>query len=130
MNALEPLVGAVRSCTAVSESFDAFNRLAAALAKSQDRRASLGVFAFGADRQGALANGPAWAAPEEHRHLFTPRLAVRPVSEGSGKTVRQVVKTNAPSKESLPHGTLGVFGRIKDLEQGRKRGFHPWGTYA
>jgi|APGre2960657404_1045060.scaffolds.fasta_scaffold341779_2 hypothetical protein len=47
MNALEPLVGAVRSCTAVSESFDAFNRLAAALAKSQDRRASLGVFAFG-----------------------------------------------------------------------------------
>ncbi len=44
---VKPLVGAVRSCTAVSESFDYFNRLAAALAKSQDRRASLGVFAFG-----------------------------------------------------------------------------------
>ena len=47
MKAEEPLVGAVRSCTAVSESFVTFNRLAAALAKSQDRRASLGVFAFG-----------------------------------------------------------------------------------
>ena len=33
-----------------------FNRLAVALAKSQDHRASCGVFAFGADRQGALAN--------------------------------------------------------------------------
>ena len=46
MNALEPRVGAVRSCTAVSESFDAFNRLAAALAKSQDRRASARGFCF------------------------------------------------------------------------------------
>jgi hypothetical protein len=44
---LKPLVGVVRSCTAVSGSFDCFKRLAAALAKSQDRRASLGVFAFG-----------------------------------------------------------------------------------
>jgi hypothetical protein len=34
-----------------------FNRLAVALAKSQDHRASCGVFAFGdLDRQGALAN--------------------------------------------------------------------------
>ena len=47
MNTLEPRVGAVRSCIAVSESFDVFNRFAAALAKSQDRRASSGVFAFG-----------------------------------------------------------------------------------
>lgn len=45
-NRFEPLVGAVRSCTVASESFDLFNRSAAALAKSQDRRASLGVFAF------------------------------------------------------------------------------------
>jgi hypothetical protein len=72
MKVLKPLVGAVRSCTAVSESFETFNRLAAALAKSQDRRASLGVFSFGTDRQGALANGPAWAAPEEHRPLLHP----------------------------------------------------------
>ena len=42
----QPLVGAVRSCTAVSESFGRFNRLAAALAKSQDRRASARGFCF------------------------------------------------------------------------------------
>jgi len=69
---LKPLVGAVRSCMAVGGSFDRFKRLAAALAKSQDRRASLGVFAFGPDRQGAIANGPAWAAPEKHRPPLHP----------------------------------------------------------
>ena len=36
-------------------------------------------------RQGALADGPAWAAPEKHRHSITLRLAVRPVSEGLGE---------------------------------------------
>ena len=46
MNSLEPRRGVVRSCKVASESFDEFNRSAAALAKSQDRRASLGVFAF------------------------------------------------------------------------------------
>ena len=50
--------GTVWSCRTASESFDLlFNRLAVALAKSQDHRASCGVFAFGdLDRQGALAN--------------------------------------------------------------------------
>jgi len=39
--------GTVWSCRTASESFDTFNRLAVALAKSQDHRASCGVFAFG-----------------------------------------------------------------------------------
>jgi len=40
--------GTVWSCRTASESFDLlFNRLAVALAKSQDHRASCGVFAFG-----------------------------------------------------------------------------------
>jgi len=46
MNRLKPLVGVVRSCKVASESFDQFNRLAAALAKSQDRRASSRGFVF------------------------------------------------------------------------------------
>ena len=50
MNQLEPLVGVVRSCQVASESFDVFNRLAAALARSQDHRVLCGVFSFGADR--------------------------------------------------------------------------------
>jgi hypothetical protein len=47
LKVLKPRRGTVRSCTAVGESFETFNRLAAALAKSQDRRVSSGVFAFG-----------------------------------------------------------------------------------
>jgi hypothetical protein len=47
LNVFKPRRGTVRSCTAVSESFDTFNRSAVALAKSQDRRVSSGVFAFG-----------------------------------------------------------------------------------
>jgi len=40
--------GTVWSCRTASESFDLlFNRLAVALAKSQDHRASCGVFVFG-----------------------------------------------------------------------------------
>ena len=39
--------GTVWSCRIASESFDCFNRFAVALAKSQDHRASCGVFAFG-----------------------------------------------------------------------------------
>jgi hypothetical protein len=37
----------VWSCRTASESFDQFNRLAVALAKSQDHRVLCGVFAFG-----------------------------------------------------------------------------------
>jgi hypothetical protein len=42
----------VWSCPTASESFDQFNRLAVALAKSQDHRALCGVFAFGLPRCG------------------------------------------------------------------------------
>ena len=48
--------GSVWSCRTASESFDPFNRLVVAFAKSRDHRASCGVFVFGSDRQGALAN--------------------------------------------------------------------------
>jgi len=40
----------VWSCQVASVTFVDFNRLAAALAKSQDHRASCGVFSFGTDR--------------------------------------------------------------------------------
>ena len=41
------LQGTVWSCRIASEAFGRFNRLAVALAKSQDHRASCGVFVFG-----------------------------------------------------------------------------------
>jgi hypothetical protein len=56
--------GTVWSCQVASESFDLdFNRLAAALAKSQDHRASCGVFSFGnRPSDSRYVTGPAWAA--------------------------------------------------------------------
>ena len=45
--ATETPQGTVWSCKVAGVTFGRFNRLAAALAKSQDHRASCGVFAFG-----------------------------------------------------------------------------------
>ena len=62
----------VWSCRIASESFGLFfKRLAVALAKSQDHRASCGVFSFGLDRQGALADGLHGLNPK-NTALFTP----------------------------------------------------------
>ena len=62
----------VWSCRTASESFGLFfKRLAVALAKSQDHRASCGVFSFGLDRQGALADGLHGLNPR-NTALFTP----------------------------------------------------------
>lgn len=36
-------------------------------------------------RQGASANGPAWAAPKRHRHSLPARFAAQPVREGLHK---------------------------------------------
>ena len=64
--------GTVWSCRVVGESFDqSVQSLAAALAKSQDHRASCGVFSFGLDRQGALADGLHGLNPR-NTALFTP----------------------------------------------------------
>ena len=74
----------VWSCQVASESFDyVFKRLAAALAKSQDHRASCGVFAFGQDRQGALDDGLVWAAPKKHRALYTPKITRQACQRGT-----------------------------------------------
>lgn len=51
------------------------NRLAAALPRAKTTEHLAGGFCFsGPDRQGALADGPAWAAPKEHRQGDTPRI--------------------------------------------------------
>jgi len=53
------------------ESFDQFNRLVVALAKSQDHRAFCGVFAFG-DRTPHESRAFAWMAWKKTPHTFTP----------------------------------------------------------
>ena len=77
-----------------------FNRLAVALAKSQDHRASCGVFAFGdIDRQGALANG---------LHGLNPRntALISPVSKKRPALIERLVK-------QMGHGeTTHLYKRI------------------
>ena len=77
-----------------------FNRLAVALAKSQDHRASCGVFAFGdLDRQGALANS---------LHGLNPRntALISPVSKKRPALIERLVK-------QMGHGeTTHLYKRI------------------
>ena len=77
-----------------------FNRLAVALAKSQDHRASCGVFAFGdLDRQGALANS---------LHGLNPRntALISPVSKRRPALIERLVK-------QMGHGeTTHLYKRI------------------
>ena len=77
-----------------------FNRLAVALAKSQDHRASCGVFAFGdLDRQGALANS---------LHGLNPRntALISPVSKKRPALIERLVK-------QMGHGeTTPLYKRI------------------
>ena len=63
----------VWSCRTASESFDHFNRLAVALAKSQDHRASCGVFVFGNDRvTRVMLLGLHGLTSQKTPHPFTP----------------------------------------------------------
>jgi hypothetical protein len=69
----------VWSCPIASESFDyVFKRLAVALAKSQDHRASCGVFSFGnRPSDSRYVTGPAWAAKSRNTVIRTHPLHCR-----------------------------------------------------
>ena len=69
--------GTVWSCRTASESFDQFNRLAVALAKSQDHRASCGVFAFGRPSDSRYVTGPAWGDKSRNTDSRTHPLICR-----------------------------------------------------
>ena len=126
--------GTVWSCRTASESFDLlFNRLAVALAKSQDHRASCGVFAFGdLDRQGALANG---------LHGLNPRntALISPVSKKRPALIERLVKqmghgeTTHLYKRINPSRALGALLFIYQLsleKVNRLNSIHPWRTYV
>ena len=117
--------GTVWSCKVASVTFVDFNRLAAAPAKSQDHRASCGVFAFGADRQGALANGLHGLNPR-NTALFSPESQMRPA------LVERLVKdwvhggNKAQSiSESTRHAHLGLFCLKSSLERVGRPFFPP-----
>jgi hypothetical protein len=112
---------------------DYFNRLAVALAKSQDHRASCGVFAFGdLDRQGALANS---------LHGLNPRntALISPVSKKRPALIERLVKqmghgeTTHLYKRINPSRALGALLFIYQLsleKVNRLNSIHPWRTYV
>lgn len=61
----------VWSCKVAGVTFVVFNRLAAAHAKSQDHRATFGVFSFGADRTPSVSNAPSPGGVEEKGCRFS-----------------------------------------------------------
>jgi hypothetical protein len=108
------------------------NRLAVALAKSQDHRASCGVFAFGdLDRQGALANS---------LHGLNPRntALISPVSKRRPALIERLVKqmghgeTTHLYKRINPSRALGALLLYQlSLEKvNRLNSIHPWRNYA
>ena len=73
-------------------------------------------------RQGALVNGPAWAAPEKHRPSYTRKRCRLACQRGTREHAGASGETNPAWKESLPPGWPGVFGLFKYL--GREES--PW----
>jgi hypothetical protein len=79
--------GTVWSCRVVGESFDSVQSLAAALAKSQDHRASCGVFSFGCycsakTKQRTMSR---WPTRKGMRLLTSQRVNLLGVSQEQGK---------------------------------------------
>ena len=98
-------------------------------------RSPMGFLLFGRfTRQGASANGPAWAAPKKHRNPYTRgHTAERPFWQGPHENQGQVVRQPLFRDECLPPGTLDS---VQDTGVGRGKiaelvlGYHPWGTYG
>ena len=99
--------GTVWSCKVASVTFGRFNRLAAAPAKSQDHRVLCGVFAFGPDRQGALANGLHGLNPRNTGNRLHPLVCRPALIERLVKDWVQRWNKARSISESIPHGHLG-----------------------
>lgn len=88
-----------------------FNRLAVALAKSQDHRASCGVFAFGG-RTPHDSRAFAWMAWKKTPHTSTPLVKnVTSVDLATGKAHGTSVVNKAMCiSEQIRQAHLGLFG--------------------
>lgn len=114
-----------------------FNRLVVALAKSQDHRASCGVFSFGDDRQSALADGLHGLNSKNTDTATHPAVCRPELIELLVKDWVQRWKQGPFYKRINPSSALGffvvldVFRRNEDEQRDGEGGsFHPWRTYA
>ena len=115
--------GTVWSCRTASESFDLlFNRLAVALAKSQDHRASCGVFAFGRPSDSRYVTGPAWGDKSRNTDSRTHPLICRTaLIERLLKDWVQRWKQGPIHKRINPSSALGAFMFNSNIKPGEGR---------
>jgi len=99
----------VWSCRIASEAFGRFNRLAVAHAKSQDHRASCGVFSFGDDRQSALADGLHGLNSQNTDTAIHPAVCRPALIERLVKDWVQRWKQGPVYKRINPSSALGFF---------------------
>ena len=85
-----------------------FNRLAVALAKSQDHRASCGVFSFGRPSDSRYVTGPAWGDKSRNTDSRTHPLICRTALVE--RLLKHLVHGGNKARcisESTPQGNLG-----------------------
>ena len=114
-----------------------FNRLVVALAKSQDHRASCGVFSFGDDRQSALVDGLHGLNSKNTDTATHPAVCRPALIERLVKDWVQRWKQGPFYKRINPSSALGFFVVLDELRRntdeqknGEGGSFHPWRTYA
>ena len=115
--------GTVWSCRTASESFDLlFNRLAVALAKSQDHRASCGVFAFGRPSDSRYVTGPAWGDKSRNTDSRTHPLICRTaLIERLLKHLVHGGNQGQMYKRINPSSALGAFMFNSNIKPGEGR---------
>jgi hypothetical protein len=100
------------------ESFDLIQSLAVALAKSQDHRASCGVFSFGRPNDSRYVTGPAWAAKSRNTDNRThPLLCRSALIERLIKDWVQRWKQGPFYKRINPSSALGRFCFYDELSR-------------
>jgi hypothetical protein len=119
-----------------------FNRLAVALAKSQDRRDSSRGFSFGRPSDSRYVTDPAWDAKSENTDTATHPAACRPaLIERLVKDWVQRWNKAQSISESIRQAHLVVFVILRCFEinfeeycdeqdNGERWYIHPWRTYA
>jgi hypothetical protein len=124
------------------ESFDQFNRLVVAHAKSQDRRDSSRGFSFGRPSDSRYVTDPAWDAKSENTDTATHPAACRPaLIERLVKDWVQRWNKAQSISESIRQAHLVVFVILRCFEinfeeycdeqdNGERWYIHPWRTYA
>ena len=114
--------GTVWSCRIASEAFGRFNRLAVALAKSQDHRASCGVFAFGRPSDSRYVTGPAWGDKSRNTDSRTHPLICRTaLIERLLKHLVHGGNQGQMYKRINPSSALGAFMFNSNIKPGEGR---------